>query len=95
MLVCLIEKEDIKREITMENKTISKQFKYNPSDFPDGIKEDMQLVYDILNNKKTDISISHAVQSLYFEIKTSIKFGEIDAIEGKNMQQYFLELVDW
>lgn len=80
----------------MENtKAIRNQFKYNPSDFPDGIKEDMQLVYDILNKKVTDISISCAIQSLYFEIKTSIKFGEIDAIEGKNIQQYFLELVDW
>ena len=66
--------------------------KYIPEDFQYEVKDDLKKIYQILesNNHK---DLYAAVENLHIDIKDAVKFGEIDPIDGREMQIYFWEMV--
>ena len=69
------------------------EFRYNPSDYPWPLNEDMENVYDAYRNKNS-VVIMRFVDDVHFSIKNAWRAGIVTFDEMKNMQGYFWNLLD-
>ncbi len=65
--------------------------RYNPDDFEYEVKEEMEKIYAIVEGKLDD-SLCFWQQYVWFGIKDAIKFEEIDPVEGREMQIFFMPI---
>jgi len=68
-----------------------KQFKYEPSDFPYPLNEDMEKVYDAYISKD-EWKLFCAVDDIFFTLKNAGVNRVYSSIEVKDMQNYFWDL---